>query len=112
MRGKEQQRQRSFAHPAAQVQNNPTYDRGDNHDGSKTDAVYLEPAVVGADYEYGNVLNTCSSAADGKDDAEYLEPVVVGADYEYGNVLNTGDPQYTYADLNATDGDTVDASSA
>jgi len=44
-------------------------------------AEYLEPAVVGADYEYGSVLTT-NSAAGGSDDndVEYVEPNAIDED--------------------------------
>lgn len=44
-------------------------------------AEYLEPAVVGADYEYGSVLTTSSAAGGrGDNDVEYVEPNAIDED--------------------------------
>lgn len=45
------------------------------------EAEYLEPAVVGADYEYGSVLTTSSAAGgSGDNDVEYVEPNAIDED--------------------------------
>ena len=45
------------------------------------EAEYLEPAVVGADYEYGSVLTTSSAAGgSGDNDMEYVEPNAIDDD--------------------------------
>ena len=65
---------------------------------------YMEPAVVGADYEYGFVT------AGGNGGADYMEPAVVGADYEYGPAeADTNVQDHLYVDPNACDMPTADA---
>lgn len=67
-------------------------------------AEYLEPAVVGADYEYGSVL-TASSAAGGSgdNDVEYVEPNAI-----YGDAPDDGYSRAAIECVTGVDGAQLD----
>jgi hypothetical protein len=80
------------------------YEYGSVTVGGNGGADYMEPAVVGADYEYGSVT------VGGNGGADYMEPAVVGADYEYGPAeADTNVQDHLYVDPNACDMPTADA---
>ena len=81
----------TLAHPPQGV-GNPSYDSapaaGAKTSGTGSGPYYLEPAKVGADYEYGAAVADGNAA--GAAHPHYVEPAKVGADYEYGAAVADG----------------------
>lgn len=68
------------------------------------EAEYLEPAVVGADYEYGSVLTTSSAAGgSGDNDVEYVEPNAI-----YEGAPDDGHPRAAIEYATVVDGAQLD----